>query len=77
MVDFYVDANFSGLWLHDNNQYPICDNISTGFVVMFDNCTLLCVSNIYKDISLYTINSEYISLYNSDRDLIYLKGINK
>ena len=33
MMNFYVDADFAGLWVHGNPQEDISDKISTGFVV--------------------------------------------
>ena len=39
----YVNADFSGLWGHENAKYPICAKIRTGFVVTFYNYHLLWV----------------------------------
>ena len=33
VVDCYADANFAGLWGHEDPQDPICDISRTGFVV--------------------------------------------
>ena len=41
VVDCYADADFAGMWGHENSQDPICARIRTGFVVTFTYCTLL------------------------------------
>ena len=46
MVDCYVDADFVGMWEHENLLDPIFANSSTGFVVKFSNCNILWVSNL-------------------------------
>ena len=32
-MDFYADADFAGLWGHEDPQDPICARSRTGFVV--------------------------------------------
>ena len=46
VVDCYADADFAGLWGHEDPQDPICARIRTGFVVTFDNSYLLWVSKL-------------------------------
>ena len=41
VVDCYADADFAGLWGHEDPQDPIFDSSRTVFVVTFDNCLLL------------------------------------
>ena len=41
VVDCYEDADFAGLWGHENPQDPIFAMIRTGFMVTFTNCNLL------------------------------------
>ena len=41
VVDCYDDADFAGLWGHENPQNPICARSRTVFVVTFSNCPLL------------------------------------
>ena len=60
-----------------NNQDPICDRSRTVFVVTFFNFTLLWVSKTQTDISLCTLNSEYVTLSYSVRDLLPLKNLIK
>ena len=46
VMDCYDDANFAGLWGHENPQDPIFDRSRTVFVVTFANCPLLWVSKL-------------------------------
>ena len=73
VADCYADADFAGLWGHEDPQDPICARSRTGFVVTFSNFPLLWVSNIQTDISLSTLHSEYVALSHSVRALITLK----
>ena len=77
VVDCYADADFAGLWGHEDPQYPICASSRTGFGVTISNCPLLWVSKLYRDIALSTLHSEYVALYHSVRALLPLKGIIK
>ena len=43
VVDCYDDADFAGLWGHEDPQDPICARSRTGFVVTFANCPLFCM----------------------------------
>ena len=75
VVDCYADADFAGLWIHENPQDCICARSRTGFVVNFSNCALLWVSKLHTDIDLSTLHSEYVALYHSVRALLPLKSI--
>ena len=77
MVDCYADANFVGLWGHENTQGSICAGSRTGFLVNFSNCPLLWVSKTQTDIALSTLHSEYVSLSHSFRALLTLNIIIK
>ena len=46
VVDCYADADFAGLWGHENHQDHICARSRTGFVGTFSNCPLLWVSKL-------------------------------
>ena len=43
VVYCYVDADFAGLWVHENLQDPICARSRTVFVMTFSNFRLLWV----------------------------------
>ena len=46
VVDCCADADFAGLWGHEDHQDHICARSRTGFVVTFANCHLLWVSKL-------------------------------
>ena len=77
VVDFYDDADFAGLWRHEDSQDPICDRSRTVFVVTFDNCPLLWVSKLQTYTALSTLHYEYVSLSHSVRALLPLKSLIK
>ena len=77
VVGFYADADFAGLWGHENLQDPICARSRTGLVVTFSNCPLLWVSKLQTDIAISTLHSEYVVLSHSVRSLLPLKNIIK
>ena len=70
VVDCYDDADFEGLWVHEDPQDPICDRSRTGFVVTFSDCLLLWVSKLQTEIAIYTLHSEYMALSHSVRALL-------
>ena len=45
VVDCYADADFAGLWGHENPQDPICARSRTGFVVTIANYPLFWCQN--------------------------------
>ena len=73
----YADADFEGLWGHEDPQESICARSRTGFVVTFSNYPLLWVSKIQTEIALSTLHSEYVSLSHSVRSLLPLKSLIK
>ena len=77
VVDFYADADFAGLWGHEDPQDSICARSRTGFVITFDNCPLLWVSKIQTEIALSTLHSEYVALSHSVRAILTLKSMIK
>ena len=60
-----------------NPQDPIFVRSRTGFVVTFFSCPLFWVSKIQIDISLSTLNYEYVALSHSVRYLLLYKNLIK
>jgi len=61
-VDYYVDADFAGLWNSEDDQDPICVKSRTGFLIMFMGCPLTWAFKLQTQIALSTMESEYIAL---------------
>ena len=73
VVDCHADADFAGLWVHENTEDPICASSRNRFVVNFSNCPLLWVSKLQTEIALSTLHSEYGALTHSVIALLPLK----
>jgi hypothetical protein len=72
-VDCYTNADFAGLWGIEHDQDAVLVKSKTGHLIMFIGCPVLWVSQLQTQISLRTMESEYIALIalsQSMRDLI-------
>ena len=72
-LDCYVDADFAGLWRHEDEQDPVCVRSRTGYVITLGNCPLLWASKLQKEVALSTAEAEYIALSQSMRDLLPMR----
>ena len=77
VVGCYADADFLGLWGHEDPQDPIYARSRNGFEVTFANCPLLWVSKLQTDIALSTLHSDYGALSYSTRALLTLKLLSR
>ncbi|MGH7974068.1 MAG: Ty1/Copia family ribonuclease HI [bacterium] len=69
-LDCYVDADFAGLWGHEDSQDPISARSRTGYVLVFAGCPILWVSKLQTEIALSTTEAEYVALSQSMRDVL-------
>jgi hypothetical protein len=74
-LDCYVDADFAGLWNHEDNQDPVCVKSRTGFVITLGNCPLMWVSKLQTEIALSTLEAEYIALSQAMRELLPMREL--
>mmetsp|Transcript_15176 Transcript_15176/g.18475 ORF Transcript_15176/g.18475 Transcript_15176/m.18475 type:complete len:187 (+) Transcript_15176:483-1043(+) len=85
-VDCYVDTDFAGAWSAEDPQDSASVKSCSGHLIMFMNCPLIWKSKmktqilVWKSkmqtqIALSTMEAEYISLSNSMRDVISIRGI--
>ena len=74
-LNCYVDADFAGLWGHEDDQDPVCVKSRTGYVITLGACPLLWVSKLQTEIALSTMEAEYIALSQSMRDLLPIKRL--
>jgi hypothetical protein len=74
-IDCYADANYAGLWNSEEEQDPHCVRSRTGFIVMIANCPVIWKSKLQTEIALSTMESEYIALSMSCRDLLPLQNL--
>ncbi len=71
-LDCYPDADFAGLWNHENANDPHCVRSRTGFVITFAACPIIWASKLQTEIALSTMEAEYIALSTACRDLFPL-----
>ena len=76
-LNCYVDSDFAGQYnqYHDQDQASIKSR--TGYVIFYQGCPTLWVSKMQTQCALSTMESEYLALSQSMRDLIPLREILK
>jgi hypothetical protein len=76
-IDCYVDADFAGMWGHEDKQDPSCVKSRTGFVIFLMDCPVIWTSKLQTDIATSTMESEYNSLSIAMRDVIPLQNLTR
>ena len=69
-IDVYVDADFAGLWPHEDKPNPICVKSRTGFVVSLANCPCIWSSKLQGQIALSTMEAEYNGLSEAMKSVL-------
>eukprot|EP00957_Ditylum_brightwellii_P024285 1832019-Ditylum_brightwellii.AAC.1 len=69
-LDFYCDANFVGLWGHEDDQDPSSVKSRTGFVLTLGGTPILLVSKIQTEVACSTMEVEYIALVHIMQELL-------
>jgi len=69
-IKCFVDADLAGGYCNETKDDPISVYSRTGYVIFYFGCPVLWVSKLQSEISLSTVESEYIALSQSMRDLI-------
>ena len=68
----YPDADFAGLYNHEDSQDPHCVRSRTGYVILLAGCPVLWKSKLQTKIALSTMEAEYVALSQSCKDLFPL-----
>lgn len=76
-IDCYVDADFAGLYAHENINDPASVRSRTGYVINVGGCPIIWKSTLQKEIACSTMESEYIACSTSCRELIPLRSLVK
>jgi hypothetical protein len=76
-VDCYPDADFAGLYGHEDVHNPHCVRSRTGYVILAFGCPVLWRSVLQNVIAASSMESEYISLSTACRDLFPVVAIIK
>lgn len=74
-IDCYVDADFAGLFGHEDSQTAVSVKSRTGYVLLLADCPLLWVSKLQTMVASSTMESEYIALSTAMRDLIPMRRL--
>ncbi len=74
-IDCFVDADFAGLWGAEDPDDPISVKSRTGYILTLGNCPLLWVSKLQSEISLSTMESEYVALSTAMRDVLPMRRL--
>ena len=68
-VDCYPDADFAGLFGHEDVQDPHCARSRTGYVILAFGCPVLWKSKLQTEIALSTMEAEYVAMSQACKDL--------
>jgi hypothetical protein len=74
-VDCYPDADFAGLYGHEDSQDPHCARSRTGYVILAFGCPVLWRSRLQTEIALSTMEAEYVALSTACKDLFPLVAV--
>jgi hypothetical protein len=69
-IDCYVDADFAGLWPHEDKTDPSIARSRTGYVICLANCPVIWSSRLQSSIALSTMEAEYNALSAAMRELL-------
>lgn len=69
-IKCYVDADLKGGYCNETRDDPISVYSRTGYVSFYFACPVLWVSKLQSEISLSTVEAEYMALSTAMRDLI-------
>ena len=70
-IDCYPDADFAGLYGHEDSQDPHC----SGFIILTFGCLVLWKSHLQTEIALSTMEAEYVALSTACKDLLPLVSV--
>ena len=76
-LDCYVDADFAGLWPHEDKLDAISVKSRTGFVLCIAECPIIWVSKLQDSIALSTMEAEYNALSTAMKSVLPLQRIFK
>jgi len=71
-IDCYPDADFAGMYGHEDSSDPSCVKSRTGFVITVANCSVLWQSKLQTETALSTLSTmeaEVIALAHCCREL--------
>ena len=74
-LDCYVDADFAGLWGHEDDQDPVCVRSRTGFTLTLFGCPILWSSKLQTDQTLSSTAAEYVAFSMAMREVLPMRAL--
>jgi hypothetical protein len=74
-IDCYVDADFAGLWPHEDKLDASCVKSRTRFAICVANCPVIWCSKLQGDIATSTMEAEYSALSMAMREVLSLREL--
>ena len=68
-IDCFPDADFAGLYGHEQASDPVCAKSRTGFIINVANCPVLWTSKLQTETALSTMEAEINALAHSCKEL--------
>jgi len=68
-IDAYPDADFAGMYGHEEHTDPACAKSRTGFIITFADCPVFWQSKLQTETALSTMEAEIIALSACCREL--------
>ena len=68
-IDAYPDADFAGMYGHEDQTDPACAQSHTGFIITFAECPMFWQSTFQTETALSTMEAEIIALSACCREL--------
>jgi hypothetical protein len=68
-IDAYPDADFAGMFGHEDHTDPACAKSWTGFIITFADCPVFWQSKLQTETALSTMEAEIIALSACCREL--------
>jgi hypothetical protein len=74
-LDCYVDADFAGLWDHEDDQDPVSVRSRTGFTLTLFGCPILWSSKLQMDQTLSSTAAEYVAFSMAMREVLPMRAL--
>ena len=73
--NLYVDAYFIGLFSSEDKMDPICVKSRSGILFNLGDVPIFWSSKLQTEISVSTLEAEYISLFSGMSELVAARGL--
>ena len=76
-LDCYGDADFAGLWGHEDDQDPVAVKSRTGYTLTLFGCPIIWASKLQTEITLSSTAAEYVAFSMAMRELLPMRALLK